>query len=213
MTATPTPDYKALFEAAPGHYLVLQPDLTIVAVSDAYLRATMTKREEILGRALFEVFPDNPEDPGATGASNLRASLNRVLKGRVTDVMAVQKYDIPDPNSPDGKFEERHWAPSNSPVLDENGEVRYIIHRVEDVTEFVKLRKRERETADQFRGRSPASGPTSVKSAEQELNSIIQILDESAILAVTDRTGNIIHANKKFCEISKYSRAELLGKN
>ena len=47
------PDFQALFESAPGLYLVLAPALTIVAVSDAYLKATMTKREEILGRRLF----------------------------------------------------------------------------------------------------------------------------------------------------------------
>lgn len=63
----------------PGLYLVLLPDptYTIVAVSDAYLAATKTRRDEILGRALFAVFPDNPDDPAATGVSNLRASLRR----------------------------------------------------------------------------------------------------------------------------------------
>ena len=60
-------DFQALFESAPDLYLVLDPELTIVAVSDAYLRATMTTRDGILGRHLFEVFPDNPEDPEATG--------------------------------------------------------------------------------------------------------------------------------------------------
>ena len=53
------PDFKALFQFSPGLYLVLSPSLQIVAVSDAYLRATMTKRENIIGRGLFEVFPDN----------------------------------------------------------------------------------------------------------------------------------------------------------
>jgi PAS domain-containing protein len=72
-------DYRALFAAAPDPYLVLTPQFTIVAVNDAYLRATMTRRSEILGRGLFEVFPDNPDDPEATGTSNLRASLERVL--------------------------------------------------------------------------------------------------------------------------------------
>src|SRR6187397_904290 len=59
------PDFQTLFEAAPGLYLVLLPDApkyTITAVSDAYARATMTRREEILGRGLFDVFPDNPAD-------------------------------------------------------------------------------------------------------------------------------------------------------
>src|SRR5262249_16803376 len=93
------PDFRALFESAPGLYLVLDPHLRIVAASDAYLRATMTKREEILGRGIFEVFPDNPGDEGATGVRNLSASLKRVLQNRVTDALAVQKYDIRRPEA------------------------------------------------------------------------------------------------------------------
>jgi signal transduction histidine kinase/FixJ family two-component response regulator len=120
---------------------VLRSDLTIVAVSNAYLQATMTKRETILGRGIFEVFPDNPDDPSATGVSNLRLSLQRVLRDRVADTMAVQKYDIRRPDSEGGGFEERFWSPKNSPVVDEKGNVIYIIHRVEDVTEFVRLKQ------------------------------------------------------------------------
>jgi len=136
-----TPDFKTLFEAAPGLYLVLTPSFTIVAVSDSYLQATMVKREEILGRGLFEVFPDNPADPEATGTNQLRASLERVLARSERDIMAIQKYDIRRPASEGGGFEERHWSPVNYPVLGAGGEVRYIIHRVEDVTSFVRLKK------------------------------------------------------------------------
>ena len=135
------PDFQVLFESAPGLYLVLTPTLTIVAVSDAYLKATMTKREKILGRGLFEVFPDNPDDPAATGVRNLRASLDRVLTHRAPDTMAVQKYDIRRPESEGGGFEERYWSPVNSPVLGADGKVAYIIHRVEDVTAFVHLKQ------------------------------------------------------------------------
>src|SRR6185503_9826413 len=112
----------------PGLYLVLTPDLRIVAVSDAYLRATMTAREKILGRHLFEVFPDNQDDPAATGVSNLRASLERVLETKAADAMAVQKYDIRRPESEGGGFEERLWSPMNSPVLQADGTLAYIIH-------------------------------------------------------------------------------------
>ncbi|HTK81846.1 MAG TPA: ATP-binding protein [Bacteroidota bacterium] len=130
--------FQALFEAAPGLYLVLQPDLTIVGASDAYLKATMTQRSDIMGKNLFEVFPDNPNDPSANGVNNLQASFQRVLKNHVADTMALQKYDVRKPGSKDGEFEERYWSPVNSPVLDAHGEVQYIIHRVEDVTEFVR---------------------------------------------------------------------------
>jgi PAS domain S-box-containing protein len=137
------PDFRALLESAPGSYLVLAPEpgFPIVGVSDAYLRATMTRREEILGRGIFEVFPDNPADPKASGVQNLGASLGRVLRTRAPDAMAVQKYDIRRPDEDGGDFEERWWSPVNSPVLGPDGALSYIIHRVEDVTEFVRVRQ------------------------------------------------------------------------
>jgi PAS domain S-box-containing protein len=54
---------------------------------------------------------------------------------------------------------------------------------------------------------------SSWEATTRELNSIKHALDQSAIVAITDRAGNIIHVNQKFCEISKYSLEELLGKN
>jgi signal transduction histidine kinase/DNA-binding response OmpR family regulator len=147
-SSTPTPpDFQRLFESAPDLYLVLRPDLTIVAVSEPYLRATMTERAAIVGRGLFEVFPDNPGDPTATGARNLSVSLQRVLRERRPDSMAIQKYDIRKPEAEGGGFEERHWSPVNTPVFGPEGEVAYIIHRVEDVTDFLRLTQRGMEQA------------------------------------------------------------------
>jgi PAS domain S-box-containing protein len=145
------PDFRALFESAPGLYLVLDPELRIVAASDAYLAATMTRREDVLGRGIFDVFPDNPEDPAADGVRNLRASLQRVRDRRMPDAMAVQKYDI---RRPDGSFEVRYWSPRNSPVLDEQRQLAYVIHRVEDVTEYVRLQQRGDEQAAEILRRS-----------------------------------------------------------
>ena len=133
-------DFRLLFQSAPSLCLVLKPDFTIVAVSDAYLHATMTTREGILGRGIFEVFPDNPRDHEASGARNLRASLMRVLKSERPDTMPIQKYDIRRSEADGGAFEERYWSPLNTPVFDAQGRVAFIIHRVEDVTEFVHLK-------------------------------------------------------------------------
>ncbi len=134
------PDFQILFESAPGLYLVVDPDLTIVAASDAYLEATMTRRDDIMGRPLFDVFRDNPNDPDSDGVRNLKASLTRVLRERVGDAMSVQQYDILRPESEGGGFEERFWSPYNSPVLAPDGSVAYVIHRVEDITDFVRSR-------------------------------------------------------------------------
>ena len=141
------PDYKALFENLPGSYLVLDPGLRIVAASNAYLKATLTDRADIAGRFLFDVFPDNPDDSSADAIRNTRASMNRVLQSRVADSMVVQRHDVRRPQSEGGQFEVRYWSPSNSPILGPDGSVAYIIHRVEDVTEFVRLKERGREQA------------------------------------------------------------------
>lgn len=127
--------FESLFESLPGPYLVLTPDLRIVTANAAYLEATMTTREDLRGRDIFEAFPDNPDDPAATGTHNLRASLDRVRRTLAPDTMAIQKYDV---RNPDGRFVERFWSPINSPVLGADGKLEYILHRVEDVTEFVQ---------------------------------------------------------------------------
>ncbi len=177
------PDFQQLFEAIPGHYLVLTRDLVIVAVSNAYLQATMTDRAAIMGRGLFEVFPDNPDDPAATGARNLRESLERVLKNRTGDSMAVQKYDIRRPESAGGGFEVRHWSPFNAPVLNDNGEIAYIVHRVEDVTEFVQLKQQGNEQAQvnlQLRTRADDMESEVYQRAQEvaEANRKLRVLDQ-----------------------------------
>ncbi|MFE7110885.1 PP2C family protein-serine/threonine phosphatase [Streptomyces sp. NPDC057575] len=130
-------DHAALFAATPSPYLVLGPDMVIVDVNDAYLKATGRTRKDLLGLHIFTAFPDNPDDPEADGVRNLGASLHRVLATRQSDTLALQKYDIPVMSRP-GTFEERWWSPVNTPVLGPDGQVAYIIHRVEDVTAFVK---------------------------------------------------------------------------
>src|ERR1700730_28755 len=141
-------DFQELFESSPGLYLILKPDLIIVAASNAYLEATMTEREQITGRYLFDVFPDNPGDPNATVVSNLRASLAAVLQYNRPHTMAIQQYDI---RRPDGTFEERFWSPLNKPVLSPEGEVRYIIHSLVDVTQQQKSNLRLKEADDEIR--------------------------------------------------------------
>jgi PAS domain S-box-containing protein len=133
------PDFRALLGGAPGLYLVLTPGFKIVGASDSYLRATLTTRENILQRAVFDVFPDNPKDFTPDGASKLRESLERVLRDGVSDTMAVQKHAIRLPELAGGGLEERFFSPVNSPVFDAENRLTYIIHRFEDVTDIVHL--------------------------------------------------------------------------
>ena len=210
----PQPDFRSLFESAPGLYLVLAPGFSIVAVSNAYLRATMTRREEILGRNIFDVFPDNPNDPDATGVANLRASLDRVVRHRRPDAMAVQKYDIRRPEAEGGGFEVRHWSPENSPVLDRNGDLNYIIHRVEDVTDFIRLKEQEQashQLTDELMSRAGAMEAEIYRRAQeiQEANARLRELHADLEERVSARTHDLTEANRELQrEIQERQRAE-----
>jgi len=125
-------DFKNIFERMAGLCLVLDPSLRIVAQNDAHARATMTRREETLGKFLFEVFPDNPAQSGAQSVSTLRQSLLNVLKTREIDVIPSFQFDISPPEG--GRYVPRYWRVVNTPILDDAGFVRLIINQVDDLT-------------------------------------------------------------------------------
>ena len=130
------PDYLALFSVMRAPMMVLSPDFTIVAANDASLKVSLSAREAIIGRNLFDAFPENPNDRQATGQTNLRASLERVLRTGCADAMTLQKYDI-RVATPDGVvFEERYWSVVNTPVFGADGTLTHVLHQVDDVTEY-----------------------------------------------------------------------------
>ncbi len=183
-------DYRALFEKSPDVLLVILPDApkyTMVAATDARLSVTHTTRDTV-GRGLFEVFPDNPDDPSATGTSNLRASLDRVLSTRRQDTMAVQRYDI---RGRDGKFESRYWSPKNLPVLSDSGEVLYILHRVEDVTELV----RASELGDELRGQNRDMEREVIQRSHELAAALRELREANAKLAELDTAKTAFFSN------------------
>lgn len=134
------------FEISSTPSLVLCPDtpkFTIVEVNNAYLDATNSKRNDLIGKGIFEAFPDNDADPTADGKKNLTASLLTVIKTLKNHKMGIQKYDIPIRGT--SKFELKYWEPENIPLLDDDGKLEFIIHTVLDVTEKVTAKKEIRE--------------------------------------------------------------------
>lgn len=184
-------DYQAVLEALPRPTLVLEPpDYIMVAANRARYEVTNTREEDVIGRKLFDVFPDNPDDPESTGAANLTASLRRVLDTGKADFMPIQKYDIHDPS---GDFEERWWSPVNTPVLGPDGSVKYIIHQVEDVTGEVRERRRASE-------------------AEAEHVRCLQLADAiPGLVFETDTEANNIYVNEQFRDYTGLPLEQLLN--
>jgi PAS domain-containing protein len=133
-------DFAAIFEKTPHMCLIIDTSFVIVAQNDAHASATMTRRDATVGRSVFDVFPDNPNDSNADGLSQLRASLLKVMKTCRPDALPDLRFDIARPISDGGGFEVRYWRVVNTPILGEDGFVRWIINSVDDITELTLLR-------------------------------------------------------------------------
>jgi len=126
-------DFRLIFDLTPGMCLILDTSFNIIAQNEEHARATLTTSKNVVGRWLFEVFPDK-DDSRATGVSQVRQSLVNVLATRKTDVMPIIRFDV---QSESGDFQPRYWAITNTPVLGSDGFVAWIINRAQDVTEHV----------------------------------------------------------------------------
>ena len=133
-------DYELVFNLMPGLCLVLDPAFTIMAQNFEHAMVTLSIAKDVVGRNLFDAFPDNPGHSAADGVSTVRASLLRVLKTREADVMPVIRYDVQGERGP---YQPCYWVITNTPILGEDGYVCWIINRAEDVTLLEELRKAE----------------------------------------------------------------------
>jgi serine phosphatase RsbU (regulator of sigma subunit) len=136
----PEIDYRAVYKRLPAGIALLTPELRFADANDAYLLLSGHSLDDLTGRYIFDVFPDSPQRADtANGPTSLGASLRHVLATRERDSLALQRYDVELPDRP-GTFEERYWSTINTPVLDADGEVALIAHRVEEVTAFMQTR-------------------------------------------------------------------------
>jgi len=207
-------NYQRIFESAPALFLLLRADegFRILDASDAYLRATYTERDAIVGRSLFEVFPDNPEDPEATGVANLRASLKRVLADGRPDTMAVQKYDV---RRPTGGFEERYWSPVNAPVFGPDGRILHVLHRIEDVTEISDTRQASAHDGE-TKQLEVMLRAQEVQEANRQLREVTEqfqaIYDQGLFAARLRLDGTVLDINRSAVEVCGFDRADILDK-
>ncbi|MDQ3278418.1 MAG: PAS domain-containing protein [Bacteroidota bacterium] len=135
--------YIKLFDALAGHNLLLEanpPLFTILAASPQRLQDVGMTKEAVVGKPLFEAHPGNSDDPTDNGVSNLRSSLDHVLRYKEVHQLPIQRYDLPDEQ---GRFSEKYWRASNRPVLNDKGDVIYIIHTADEITAEIKAAQRE----------------------------------------------------------------------
>lgn len=130
--------HSALINAIPGNHLVLLPNsptFTITAVADDYLATLSLQRESLVGYGVFELFFSDGLNQAI--AQELLQSLNQVVQTKQPHSLSSLHYERP--NAQTQALEETIWRVVNKPVLDDRGEVRYIINTIVDITTEVQL--------------------------------------------------------------------------
>lgn len=126
---------SAWFQTRWAPYALIDADLRIRSVNAAFERASAHPRDAMIGRPLFEVFPDNPADVEADGVANLADSLEKTFRRGAQHWMGVQRYDVPDRQRP-GEFLYRVWMPVNSPIRDGRKTIA-ALHHSQDISRVV----------------------------------------------------------------------------
>lgn len=125
----------AVFDATPVALLVFDRELVMVHANPAYLAAVGRTLEEIAGQRIFDVFPDDPSNPGQARA--LRNVMLGAIEHGHTQRLSEYPYDIPNAG---GGFDRRLWNVTEVPIPGPDGRTELVVHYTEDVTEMVDQR-------------------------------------------------------------------------
>lgn len=173
-------DWKGrVFNSLSFPTLILRPDLTIVEANEVFLEKYHVSRERVVGKRCYEIFYGYEEPCAASVCPVTKVMATRKGQSILKRVITEDK---------ELRWEDRVF----SPILDDDGEVLYILESVRDIT---RLKVMEQE----------------VKVAQEFVEKLIES-SASAIVA-TDMRGNLLLMNPSAEELFGFSMQEWLGRN
>lgn len=201
-------DLDQLFNLSPNPYVILDRELRLIGMNDAYLAVTGRSRDELLRRHMFDVFPSDPDSiPGRL----LRQSFAKVLETDEIDHLPLIPYPIA---GPDGELEDRYWSATHTPIKDETGATAFILQHTVDVTELHLLRSAASGSlqihTDLMRRADAIQGQNMILGEEREY---LRMLFEQApgFMAVLREPGHVFSiVNKAYRTL--VGREDLIGK-
>ncbi len=186
------PDFAQIFGSSPDASLLVRADpprWTIEAVTDGYLTATHKTRDELIGRATFDVFTESDETEAEGGARHVRGSFERVVANGAPVHLLAQRYDLPDPSG--SGFVPRYWSLHSTAVRDAGGKVTHILHTVEDVTALVK-------------------GERALHAARERVTEVLETMSDAFVSF--DREWKVTFINRAARQLHGRETADVLGK-
>lgn len=192
--------YISIFNSSPVAKLIMKTDApvyTIIDVNDAYLSATNSSRERLIGKSVFAAFPENPTDRESKNIELTMHSFDAAIRTGKPHTMSNYRYDIPIPGT--DQFEERYWTTTNIPILNEEGEVTFFIHSPKNVTEIYRLEQREK------------AGIEALKTQRKQLYSLL--MQAPVGIGIFKGPGFVTELiNQPLCDLYGKSSDEMMGR-
>ena len=178
---------RPFLEASPNAYLIMwadKPHFTIVDANSAFCEITLTNASKIIGASVFDGFMVDGGEHNIKGVRVLRDCLERALLLKKKQRCALQRFDLRSGE----RSEVRFWSYEIAPLLDEEGEVRYLLQHVVDVT-----------------------GSVLAEAEEKTLDPLIEAYPDA--VGSLDLNGNFLSANKALLSLTECSKEELLRRS
>src|SRR5690554_4894548 len=138
------PFFQEIFHESPVPTIILQadaPGFTIIEVNDAFLHLNRRSRGELLGKGFFECYLHSAI-PGKN-LDEIKETLSQVVREKKLIRGQIQQFSPPTDGAE--SCVARYLQATNKPVLDNNGDIKYIICSIKDVTETVTAQIKEHE--------------------------------------------------------------------
>lgn len=135
-------DFRLLFDGLANPYVVVDCDLVVVHANDKYLKSTERHLDDIVGKYIFDSFPESGE------------SLNRfkrafeLARDGEENVVPLFPYAISRSQAHGGGFQTVYWSCTHTPIFDHAGKTAFVVQHAQDVTELYQLRESFGSTSD-----------------------------------------------------------------
>ncbi|MEX0685663.1 MAG: PAS domain S-box protein [Balneolales bacterium] len=202
---------QAIFKASPTPQIILKPDkpqYTIIEVNNAYLQVTNASEKDLIGRPFFEAFSTSGEPSDEAGEKNMRKALEEVVTLKEHRTLDVQKYDIPIWGT--DKVEQKYWIPHNCPVLNENGDIDFIVHTPVDVTDRILLEERNKAAKEKIGKETAIREKIQQQLSDEKDFAELLINSLPGLFYLFDDEGEFCRWNKNAEELTGYAPEEIL---
>ena len=134
-----------IFDGSPIPTVILEgefPNILIKNANIAYADLTGRTCEELIGFSFFQANPHPTMDLSQTGYEDVQKSIEKVYSEKRTVKTPLQKFL--KPKFPSNDFETLYLEATNTPVLNHDGEIDFVIRTIQNVTDIILVAEKEK---------------------------------------------------------------------